>query len=211
MGITETKMAIRKNFNTKENWDKKLLDLQSDPSWVSRRKDWADIARTSIAIDEIVRAIQKYAPEAKSLLEIGPGDGYVIFGLSKRIKGMSMAAMDISQVALDMTTSSTPEVRTILGSMETMDLGEKFDVILTAQTLEHSDNINEAIYRIGQHLNPGGILIVILPYMWEVDEQHNYKFDDNFMFTLCKRIGRVELIDTSVQYQSKIVVVKNVS
>jgi 2-polyprenyl-3-methyl-5-hydroxy-6-metoxy-1,4-benzoquinol methylase len=202
-------MIDGKNFNTRENWDQSLLDLQNDLHWLNRRKDWGEIARESPVINEIATVIEKYAPSAKTLLEIGPGDGYVIFGLSNRIKTVDITAMDISRVSLDMTVSATPGTRTILSSMEEMDLGEKFDIILTAQTLEHCTDIVNVLDRIKKHLNPNGILIAIIPYCWPIDKQHNYVFDNSFVLMLSKIVGTMEFYDTSVQYQSKIVVVRN--
>lgn len=203
-------MIDGKNFNTRENWNKRHTELQDDLRWLDRRKDWAPIARTSPAIEEIAKAILKYRPEAKTFLEIGPGDGYMIFGLSRRLKIDSLSAMDISDVSLFMTSTATPQVKTFLSSMETMSLGEKFDVILAAQTLEHSSDISKSVSNIKEHLSPNGILIAVVPYLWEIDEQHNYVFDDQMIYELCKKIGRMELVDSSVQYRSKIVVARNV-
>jgi 2-polyprenyl-3-methyl-5-hydroxy-6-metoxy-1,4-benzoquinol methylase len=196
------------NFNTKENWDSLHRELQENSSWLERRKDWTLIARESILIDEIENAVKKYAPAAKKMMEVGPGDGYVIFGLSRRIKDLEITAMDISEESLNMIFAHSPGTRLHCSTIEEMNLGERFDVILAAQVLEHSDNLNEAIERIRGHLMPGGILIAVLPYKWPIDKQHNYTFDDSFIFTLCKRIGSVELVDQSVQYQSKIVVAR---
>lgn len=200
-----------KNFNTKENWDNSLMKLQDDGNWRMRRQDWRTISKDSIMIREIEDMIHKYKPELNSILEIGPGDGFLVYGLSRGLfSDKRIDVVDISEVSLKMINSHSPGVGTYMGEMERFELCKTYDVIITSQVLEHTTNIDKTVKQILKHLNPTGILIAVLPYNWGTDLQHNLNIDDTFVRMLGLMIGKMEHYDKSVQYQSKIAVIRYV-
>jgi 2-polyprenyl-3-methyl-5-hydroxy-6-metoxy-1,4-benzoquinol methylase len=51
------------------------------------------------------------------------------------------------------------------------DTGQRFDVIISGQCLEHIKDLKEWIFQINENLKPGGIVCIVAPWAWE---DHRY-------------------------------------
>jgi len=51
----------------------------------------------------------------------------------------------------------------ICANVETMDLGERFDVIVAGDIIEHLSNVGAFFERVAAHLKPGGVFLVATP------------------------------------------------
>ncbi|MFE9018053.1 class I SAM-dependent methyltransferase [Streptomyces sp. NPDC007808] len=96
-------------------------------------------------------------PAGAHILELGCGVGRVTHPLLER--GFSVTAVDESQEMLDRVR----QARTILSSIEDLDLGETYDVVMLASFLVHTGDVDErrALLRTCErHLAPGGRVLI---------------------------------------------------
>jgi SAM-dependent methyltransferase len=75
--------------------------------------------------------VQSAVPAGASILELGCGVGRVTAGLLER--GFTVTAVDESPEMLERVSGA----RTVCGSIETLDLGETFDVVMLGSFLVH--------------------------------------------------------------------------
>jgi SAM-dependent methyltransferase len=106
-----------------------------------------------------IRKFKALTPET-SILEIGPGDGWVqIYG--KR-QGLNIRGLEISEplmeAAKDHARRHDTEIDLLLGNVETSDLGvAQYDVIVARSIFEHVKDWRSGVKRIYQALKPGGL------------------------------------------------------
>lgn len=117
----------------------------------------------------IHRLIQTYAPNAKSILELGCGQGKHAFALAG--DGYQIHGVDLSQEMLQKANNSLASLNNDLGSrlkfshgdIRQIRLNQTFDVILSLFHVISYQTTNEDLLfsfaTVKKHLNPGGILI----------------------------------------------------
>ncbi|WP_377273725.1 class I SAM-dependent methyltransferase [Peterkaempfera sp. SMS 1(5)a] len=96
-------------------------------------------------------------PVGARILELGCGVGRMTHPLLER--GFSVTAVDESQEMLDRVRGA----RTILSSIEELDLGEAFDVVMLASFLVHAGDVEvrRALLRTCvRHLAPDGCVLI---------------------------------------------------
>jgi SAM-dependent methyltransferase len=108
----------------------------------------------------VLRVIDKYLPEASSLLELGCGTGAVLAGLSSL---PSLTGLDRSPEMLAIAREKVPRARLREGDIATFDIGERFDVVMCVfDTLNHLPSFilwNDLFERTYDHLAEGGLFI----------------------------------------------------
>ncbi|WP_233221657.1 class I SAM-dependent methyltransferase [Streptomyces carminius] len=96
-------------------------------------------------------------PAGASLLELGCGAGRLTHPLLER--GFAVTAVDESPEMLEHVRGA----RTVRSSIETLDLGERFDVVLLASFLVHAGDVRvrDALLRAcRRHVADGGCVLV---------------------------------------------------
>ncbi len=115
---------------------------------------------SSIRSKQIMRCIERYGPDASSLLELGCGTGAVLNGLSAI---GSLTGLDISANMLDVARARLPGVEFIQGNISSFELGRRFDVIVcTYDVLNHLAEFNRWISCFActcKHLTEDGLFI----------------------------------------------------
>jgi len=108
----------------------------------------------------VVEHIDRYMPEAASLLELGCGTGSVLAGLRAV---PSLTGLDLSPEMLAIARAKVPAARFIEGDMASFDLGEQFDtVICVFDTVNHLPDFNHwasFFERVHAHLVQGGLFM----------------------------------------------------
>jgi SAM-dependent methyltransferase len=133
-----------------------------------RVSDYSKFARfyDSIMVDprpkstHVLRVIDKYLPEASSLLELGCGTGAVLAGLSSL---PSLTGLDRSPEMLAIAREKVPQARIGEGDIATFDIAERFDVVMCVfDTLNHLPSFslwNDLFERTFDHLADGGLFV----------------------------------------------------
>ncbi len=115
---------------------------------------------SSIRSKQIMRCVERYGPDASSLLELGCGTGAVLAGLSAV---GSLVGMDISANMLDVARARLPDAQFIQGDISSFDLRRKFDVVVcTYDVLNHLTEFDRWISCFActcEHLTDDGLFI----------------------------------------------------
>jgi len=100
-----------------------------------------------------------------SLLDVGCGDGKLIFEIMKFSKDKKVVGVDLSEKAIGFAKAFNYENGAQFYCGDLADIKEKFDVVTLIETLEHIPNkeVNKFIDSIYERLNDGGSLIVSVP------------------------------------------------
>jgi ubiquinone/menaquinone biosynthesis C-methylase UbiE len=103
-----------------------------------------------------------------AVLDIGCGSGILAFELAKYYQ--KVVAIDISQEMLEIAKvkRSAPNIQYLLMDAENLILDEKSDLITSANTFHHLQNLPATLQTIKKLLNPGG-KIVLLDNVSEVE------------------------------------------
>lgn len=98
-----------------------------------------------------------------SILDIGSGRGW--FSIAAARKEAQVTAMDLSETNLQRIHELEPQVRTVFGDAGAMpELDQKFDLIVLLEVLEHLVEPEKALQNCRALLNPGGVLLITVPY-----------------------------------------------
>lgn len=98
------------------------------------------------------------ANQSWDILEVGCGTGWMCQRLTKfgRVTGT-----DLADEVVDRARKRSPEVRFIAGDFLEVDFGtDRFDVVVSLETMTHFVDQNEFLRRISKLLRPGGILML---------------------------------------------------
>jgi len=127
-----------------------------DEIYASVDKDYVTEAK------ETHRIIQKYKKtKGKSLLDVGCGTGVHAGFLSRYYQ---VEGLDIDKEMLSVAKKKHPKIRFHQGDMADFDLGRQFDVIVCLFSsigyVRTKPRLRNAVKTMGEHLLPGGVLIV---------------------------------------------------
>ena len=109
---------------------------------------------------KMLHYIERYAPDATSVLELGCGTGSVLAGLGS---GFSLAGIDQSPEMLAIARRKCPTATFYQADITSFSLDERFDVVLCVfDTLNHVPTFAgwRAVFeRVSEHLSPGGLFV----------------------------------------------------
>jgi SAM-dependent methyltransferase len=111
-------------------------------------------------IERLSGWIDKYAPGAQSLLELGCGTGSVLAGL----RAIShLTGLDRSPQMLEIARGKVPFARLVQDDLVSFHLEERFDVVVCVfDTINHLPSLaawKDVYDRVADHLVPGGLFI----------------------------------------------------
>lgn len=129
----------------------------------------------------LLKLIRKFAPNAKTLLDVACGTGDHAKHLSKELR---CEGIDIDPAAIEKARSDVPDALFEVADMETLALGRQFDVVTCLfSSIAYVDSVEilgKTVSRIAAHVRPGGLLIVepwIMPERW-LDESSSLGTDE---------------------------------
>jgi len=111
----------------------------------------------------IAALLQRLAPAAKTVLDVGCGTGEHALHL-QRDHGYTIHGLDIEPAFIELARGKVPGARFSVGDMATFDLGARFDVVLCLFSsigyLCELERVEQALRRFRTHLRPGGVAVV---------------------------------------------------
>lgn len=115
----------------------------------------------------IVWALRKYFPDARSLLEIGCGTGFVLAGVNRAEPGLDIAGSELFEEGLEMAAARVPRAELYQMDARAIPFEEEFDVLGAFDVIEHIDE-DELVLRQAFHaVKPGGGMLVTVPqHLW---------------------------------------------
>jgi SAM-dependent methyltransferase len=135
----------------------------------------------------IIWALQKYFPNAQSLLEIGCGTGFVLSGIKKAYPKLSLYGSELSADGLGLAAQRLPGVPLMQMNALSMPFFNEFDVVGSFDVLEHIESDIDVLKQIYKSVSPGGGVLLTVPqhgFLWS----HSDKLAGHF-----RRYSRPEM------------------
>jgi len=153
-------------------------------------------ARFGLGMESIIRLFRlgravfltTLAPEAKTILDIGSGRGWMLSDLRKRYGFKKTVGIQVSRPAVEFSRNKLG-LEIFDRDLLEADFGRsRFDIATLWHVLEHVRHPQETIRRIHELLNPGGVLVIevpnfdswtcawTLPYWLGLDPAHHLTF-----------------------------------
>lgn len=112
-----------------------------------------------------VQAVIAHAPRGGAVLDVGCGNGYLLFQLRERYQTLIGLEYSASRLAEAERNLGGLPFQGILGSAEQMDAlaDASVDCIVSADTIEHIPDVYAAAAELYRVLKPGGRLVINTP------------------------------------------------
>ena len=146
-----------------------------------------------------------------NVLDIACGVGYGSQVLASGESVRSYIGMDVSQEALDIATTkylNQSNIRFKLASLERIPLlNSSMDTVVSLETLEHVDNVEQSIKEIERVLAPGGLFIGSVPTK-SMELRCREVYGEN---PYHKRMFSIDDIEKALRKRFKFIIIGNVS
>jgi len=133
--------------------------------------------------NELVKwALRRYFPNARRLVDVGCGTGFVLAGISRGFPQLELTAVDRAPRALEIARSRVPSARFECADVSSLPYDAVFDVACALDVLEHLDDDDAAIAELRRVVVPGGGVVLTAPqhpWLWGgMDEyaQHRRRY-----------------------------------
>ncbi len=148
--------------------------LYGDLAWT-----WPIISRKESYIaeaEEFREVISAHSPMAvQTVLHLGCGGGHLDFTLKKHF---AATGVDISDAMLTLARRLNPEVVYAVGDMRTVRLGQTFDAVIIADSIDYMltpADLQAAFTTAFRHLKPGGVFCTYAEATLERFQQNKTK------------------------------------
>ncbi len=114
-----------------------------------------------------IQLINVYAPNARTMLELGSGGGHNAHFLKQRYQ---MTLTDLNESMLAQSQQLNPECEHVVGDMRTLALHREFDVVFVHDAIDYmiSESDLARTFRTAyQHLRNGGVLVCVPDHVRE--------------------------------------------
>lgn len=127
----------------------------------------------------IMQALRRYCSNARSLLEIGCGTGFVLRGIGREFPQMALHGSEVSVAGLGVARRRNGAATLFQMDAGSIPYEEEFDVIGAFDVLEHIEDDGRVIQQIYRALKPGGHAIISVPqhmFLWSEQDRHARHF-----------------------------------
>ncbi len=135
-----------------------------------------------------------------SILELGTGSGFFLQAAHESFPNAQLNGIEFDERLLQATQKRISIAKTWQGNVEVFDIpGEKFDVIVSFQVIEHLFKPESMIAQVQKHLKPGGLFIFTTPNLDGVGAKmmgskwHGYRDDHVSMRGASEWVGLLKL------------------
>ena len=125
------------------------------------QKHFTSFITTGKPSSEASQIIQQINWKKKKVVDVGCGTGNFAFLASKQ--GANVLGIDFSAIAIKTAKKNFSNPNLEFKQMNVFKLNEKFDVIVSMGTLEHTDDPLKCLKFLKNHLNPNGKIIITTP------------------------------------------------
>lgn len=143
----------------------------------------------------LIWALRRYFPEARSLLEIGCGNGYVLLGMQHAFPNLTLAGSEIFSAGLEFAAKRLPRVSLFQMDATRIPFESEFDVIGAFDVLEHIAPDEFVLAQMHRAVKPGGGILITVPqhmFLWsQADEEavHQRRYSSREMRIRVERAG----------------------
>jgi 2-polyprenyl-3-methyl-5-hydroxy-6-metoxy-1,4-benzoquinol methylase len=112
-------------------------------------------------VDCIQRAKARLGPNLR-VLDAGCGDGYWLARLQE-VPGLQLIGVDYNPLRVERAKTVARNAQVLLGDLTSFVSGERFDIVLLNQVIEHVPDDVGLLWRVRSLLRPGGVMILGTP------------------------------------------------
>jgi SAM-dependent methyltransferase len=141
-----------------------LAELEETSAWFAGRN----------ALIELM--IRRHFPRAKSLLEVGCGNGFVLSRLERAFPGMRLAGSELGAYGLELARRRLSRTELYELDVREMPFTAEFDLVCAFDVIEHIDEDELALREMRRAVAPGGGTIVAVPqhpWLWSATDAHS--------------------------------------
>jgi len=125
--------------------------------------DFLSLKRLGLIVQEVRAYAQKSRKDKLNILELGCGIGGISFPLATLGHKVVGIDMDEKSIALCNERNTFPNASYQLGNAETLDLPERFDIVVASEIIEHCPHPDMVLQTIRRHLTEDGAGVVTVP------------------------------------------------
>lgn len=120
--------------------------------------------------------ISTFCPEARKVLEIGCGTGYVLANIGKILPSASLIGSELDTAGLGFAAGRLGPKATLLQmDARHIPFEAEFDLVAACDVLEHIDEDQKVISELARALKPGGYALLTVPqhpFLWSSSDDH---------------------------------------
>lgn len=143
----------------------------------------------------ILWALRAYFPEARDVLEIGCGTGFVLQAIRRARPELDIAGAELFPSGLEVARRRLPEVPLLLLDARDIQLEGAFDVVGAFDVLEHVPEDEHVLTEMARAVRPGGGLLLTVPQhprLWSAADSfahHERRYRRTELVAKVKRAG----------------------
>jgi SAM-dependent methyltransferase len=143
----------------------------------------------------IAWSLQRYFPEAKSLLELGCGTGFVLAGLRKALPQLRLVGGELHANGLEHAARRLPEIDLLQFDARQIPFAQEFDVVGAFDVLEHIVADDRVLAEMRMAVRPGGGIVVTVPqhpWLWSASDdyaEHKRRYRRNELMSKVSAAG----------------------
>lgn len=125
----------------------------------------------------ILWTLERFFPQAGTLLEVGCGTGFVLSAIRRRFPHLRLAGGEIFQAGAACASDRLPDVEIFQMDARRIPFRGEFDVLGAFDVLEHIDEDLAALGEFRAALKPGGGLIITVPqhpFLWSAVDEFSF-------------------------------------
>jgi SAM-dependent methyltransferase len=125
----------------------------------------------------ILWGLRKYAPDAKSLLEVGCGTGVVLQAVRQSAPRMRLCGSEIFADGLPFAAQRLPGTELIQMDARNLPFESEFDAVGMFDVLEHIEEDTVVLREVWRSVKPGGTVFITVPQhptLWSAVDEHSY-------------------------------------
>ena len=150
------------------------LDETGGQGGAAYERYFRDLAASGIDVHGEATFVEGLLEPGQRVLDAGCGTGRVARELARR--GFDVVGVDNDASMLAQAREAAPELRWVDGDLATLDLGERFDVVVAAGNVVvflAPGTEAEVLRRMAAHVLPGGLLVS----GWRTDRMTRAEYD----------------------------------
>jgi len=123
----------------------------------------------------LVWALGRYAPAARSLLEVGCGTGQVLAALRAAYPSLALAGTEALIEGLRIAAGAVPDAELVQADVRQLPFEAEFDAVGAFDVLEHVREDEDALAQIVRAVRPGGMVFLTVPqheFLWSALDEY---------------------------------------
>lgn len=123
----------------------------------------------------IIQVLRKYFSQARNMLEIGCGTGYVLRGIAHHLPQLRLSGSEIFLEGLSFAARRVPGTDLFQMDAQQIPFTDEFDVIGAFDVIEHIADDERVLREIHRALKPGGGALFTVPQhpgLWSAQDDH---------------------------------------